>query len=125
MYRILCGSESLETHHDKVIQTIPSATYLEFRGEVKIKGKEFTSFEDISFEDGFLSAPFLQVYDDDIKKYFRNLVLHEALTRPGEGSACSCYTFFMDDLMKTPAGVHLLVRKRGYICKCWLTWQCR
>jgi hypothetical protein len=110
-YRILCGHSHGD--HDKNYQRVPSATYLEACG-VRIKGKEFTCFEDISFERGCLSIPFFCIHDTT-EKYLRNLVVHEELTY-GEstyGGSKFCarsYTTFMENLMKTSEDVDLLVK---------------
>jgi len=111
-YRILCGWENLDTPHLNPCPNRYSATDLEACG-VKIKGKEFTCLEDISFENGCLSVPFLQVYDET-EKYLRNLLVYEVLTRPRGRRQYSVdtYAFFMEGLMRTPEDVNLLV-KRG------------
>ena len=110
-YRILCGDS--HGRHDKRYQSVPSATYLEACG-VRIKGKEFTCFEDISFERGCLSIPFFCIHDTT-EKYLRNLVVHEELTYGdstyGESKFCArSYTTFMENLMKTTEDVDLLVK---------------
>ena len=105
-YRILCGDS--HGRHDKRYQSVPSATYLEACG-VRIKGKEFTCFEDISFERGCLWIPFLQIYVTT-KRYLHNLVVHEDLTY-GQSKCCArSYTKLMENLMKTTEDVDLLVK---------------
>ena len=105
-YRILCGGSHGD--HDKYYRSVPSATYLEACG-VRIKGKEFTCFEDISFEKGCLWIPFFRVYDMT-ERYLRNLVVHEDFTY-GQSRGCArSYTSFMRDLIKTTEDVDLLVK---------------
>jgi hypothetical protein len=106
-YRILCGHSHGD--HDKNYQRVPSATYLEACG-VRIKGKEFTCFEDISFERGCLWIPFLRIYDTT-ERYLRNLVVHEELTYSYSRCCARSYTIFMRDLMKTTEDVDLLVKE--------------
>jgi hypothetical protein len=106
IYRILSGHS--RGRHDKPHKSVPSATSLEACG-VRIKGKEFTCFEDISFERGCLWIPFFCIYDD-IERCLRNLVVHEDLTY-GQSRGCArSYTIFMRDLMKTTEDVDLLVK---------------
>ena len=106
-YHILCG----DSHgcHDDRYQRVPSATYLEACG-VRIKGKEFTCFEDhISFERGCLWIPFLRIYVTT-ERYLHNLVVHEELTY-GESKCCArSYTKLMENLMKTNEDIELLVK---------------
>jgi hypothetical protein len=105
-YRILCGDS--HGRHDKRFQSVPSATYLEACG-VRIKGKEFTCFEDISFERGCLSMAFFRIYDTT-ERYLSNLVVHEELTY-GQSKCCArSYTILMGNLMKTTEDVNLLVQ---------------
>ena len=110
IYRIMCGDSHGSHHYD--FQSVPSATYLEACG-VRIKGKEFTCFEDISFERGCLSIPFFRIYDTT-ERYLCNLVVHEQLTY-GQSKCCArSYTQLMENLVKTTEDVELLV-KRGVI----------
>jgi hypothetical protein len=105
-YRILCG----DSHggHDEDYQRVPSATYLEACG-VQIKGKDFACFEDISFERGCLSIPFLRIYDVTVR-YLHNLVVHEDFTY-GQSKCCArSYTNLMENLMKTTEDIDLLVK---------------
>jgi len=113
-YRMLCGSESLGATHVKSFPLRYSAIDLEACG-VTIKGKEFTCFEDISFDKGCLLVPFLQVYDET-ETFLRNLVVHESLTRPNgrQQYAARCYTSFMGGLMRTREDV-ILLEKSGVI----------
>jgi hypothetical protein len=105
-YRILCGDS--HGRHGKRYQSVPSATYLEACG-VRIKGKEFTCFEDISFERGCLWIPFFRIYDDT-ERYICNLVVHEELTY-GQSKCCArSYTTCMENFMKTIEDVELLVK---------------
>jgi hypothetical protein len=105
-YRILCGDS--HGRHNNRYQSVPSATYLEACG-VRIKGKEFTCFEDISFERGCLSIPFLRIYDVTVR-YLHNLVVHEDLTY-GQSKCCArSYTKLMGNLMKTTKDLDLLVK---------------
>ena len=105
-YHILCGGS--HGGYDNEYQSVPSATYLEACG-VHIKGKEFTCFEDISFERGCISIPFLCIYDTT-ERYLRNLVVHEQLTY-GQSKCCArSYTVFMENLMKSTEDVDLLVK---------------
>jgi len=105
-YRILCGGS--HGRHDKPYQSVPSTTYLKACG-VQIKGKEFTCFEDISFERGCLFIPFFCIYNET-ERYLRNLVVHEDLTYNSSRCCARSYTIFMRDLMKTTEDVDLLVK---------------
>ena len=105
-YRILCGDS--HGRRDENYQRIPSATYLEACG-VRIKGKDFTCFEDISFERGCLTIPFLRIYDETAR-YLRNLVVHEDLTYGASRGCARSYTSLMDNLMKTTEDIELLVK---------------
>jgi hypothetical protein len=105
-YRILCGDSP--GSHDKDYQRIPSATYLEACG-VRIKSKDFTCFEDISFERGCLSIPFLHIYDVTVR-YLHNLVVHENLTYGHSRGCARSYTNLMENLMKTTEDIDLLVK---------------
>lgn len=59
VYCILRGhTKRFQGSHFYYFQNVGSATYLEACG-VMIRGKEFTCFEDITFENGVLKVPFL------------------------------------------------------------------
>ena len=105
-YHILCGGS--HGYHNKAYQSVPSATYLEACG-VQIKGKEFTCFEDISFERGCLSIPFFHVYGST-ERYLCNLVVHEELTYGNSKYCARSYTIFMENLMKTTEDVDRLMK---------------
>jgi hypothetical protein len=128
-YSILCG----DSHggHDDRYHGIQSATYLEACG-VRIQGKEFTCFEDISFERGCLWIPFLRIYVTT-ERYLHNLVVHEELTY-GETKCCArSYTKLMENLMTTNEDIDLLVKwgvvdvhvgTRDIVLKMWKTIVC-
>lgn len=77
VYCILRGHKSIDSHF-YYFRNVPSATYLEACG-VTIPGKDFTCFEDISFENGVLKFPFLRILHGT-ENFLRNLIVHERLT---------------------------------------------
>jgi hypothetical protein len=105
-YRILSGHS--RGRRDVRYQIVPSATYLEACG-VRIRGKEFTCFEDISFERGCLWIPFFRIYDET-ERYLRNLVVHEELAFDRSKYSARSYMALMGNLMQTTEDINLLVK---------------
>ncbi|PKI53805.1 hypothetical protein CRG98_025811 [Punica granatum] len=82
-----------------------SATELRDLG-VRFNGAKKSKFYDITFENGLLDIPLIQI-DDAIEGRFRNLIAYEEHC-VGENKYVGDYMSFMDGLVNTPKDVELL-----------------
>uniref|UniRef100_A0A6I9QM46 UPF0481 protein At3g47200-like n=1 Tax=Elaeis guineensis var. tenera TaxID=51953 RepID=A0A6I9QM46_ELAGV len=94
--------------------TVPTTTELKEAG-VKIKVRKTPSFLDISFCNGVLEIPALEI-DDATNLIFANLIaLEQCCCR--HGMNVTHHALFVDDIINTPRDVELLHRK-GIIHRC-------
>ncbi|XP_078161964.1 UPF0481 protein At3g47200-like [Carex rostrata] len=104
--RSLSVSSSYSTRH-KSSTVIPSATELKQKG-LKFKPKSNAKhFLDISFEDGVLKIPSLEI-TDDTKRIFANLIAFEHSKYGKEHNPFTTYVAFLDNLLNTPNDVTIL-----------------
>uniref|UniRef100_A0A804IJX5 Uncharacterized protein n=1 Tax=Musa acuminata subsp. malaccensis TaxID=214687 RepID=A0A804IJX5_MUSAM len=92
-------------HTTSLLKWIPSATQLMEAG-VHFKKKEATNFLDITFQNGEMGIPLLQV-DDDTETFLRNLIAFEQCSK-NVSLHVTAYAALMDCIINTAADVALL-----------------
>ncbi|CAL9754624.1 unnamed protein product [Musa acuminata subsp. burmannicoides] len=103
-----------DNHPTPLLKWIPSATQLMEAG-VHFKKKEATNFLDITFQNGEMGIPLLQV-DDDTETFLRNLIAFEQCSK-NVSLHVTAYAALMDCIINTAADVALL-QQHGIILSC-------
>ncbi|KAK1279334.1 UPF0481 protein [Acorus gramineus] len=97
------------TSSTSVSEWIPTATELTEAGvKFKVK-KNTTSFLDVTFHDGLMEIPTLELYDSSESK-LRNLIAFEQCY-PNTKTHVTFYTLFMDFLVNSPQDILILQQK--------------
>ncbi|CAD5172751.1 unnamed protein product [Musa acuminata subsp. malaccensis] len=94
-----------DNHPTPLLKWIPSATQLMEAG-VHFRKKEATNFLDITFQNGKMEIPLLQV-DDDTETFLRNLIAFEQCSK-NVSLHVTAYAALMDCIINTAADVALL-----------------
>ncbi|WOK92998.1 UPF0481 protein [Canna indica] len=89
---------------------IPSATVLQKAGIQFKRKKAAKSLLEVTFEDGVMEIPFLQV-DDSTTSFFRNLIAFEQCYQTTR-TDITAYAAFMKCMINTPDDVRLLTLNR-------------
>ncbi|KMZ60152.1 hypothetical protein ZOSMA_5G00120 [Zostera marina] len=96
----------------RMLSTIPNATRLR-EYEIKFRMKKirgnYDTFLDVSFKDGIMEIPHLDIYDDTASKFRNLLALEQSCEK--YGSKLTRYMSFMDDLVDKDSDVVLLMKK--------------
>ncbi|KAJ3709230.1 hypothetical protein LUZ61_012935 [Rhynchospora tenuis] len=107
-FKVFSKTNNLVTESSEQIN-IPCITELHEAG-VKFRRKRSPrDMFDISFQDGIMEMPFLQI-DSNIKNYFLNMVAFEQSRPHGPERIMSSYLALMDSLINTEKDVAILVR---------------
>ncbi|KAK1319567.1 putative UPF0481 protein [Acorus calamus] len=88
---------------------IPTTTELEDAGVKFQVKKNATSFLDVTFHDGLMEIPTLELYDSS-ESILRNLIAFEQCY-PNTGCHVTSYTHFMDFLVNSPHDISILQQK--------------
>ncbi|XP_064958001.1 UPF0481 protein At3g47200-like [Musa acuminata AAA Group] len=104
-----------DNHPTPLLKWIPSATQLMEAGIHFRKKKEATNFLDITFQNGEMEIPLLQV-DDGTNILFRNLLVFEQCSK-NVSLHVPAYATLMDCIINTAADVALL-QQHGIILSC-------
>ncbi|CAL9083534.1 unnamed protein product [Musa textilis] len=99
-----------DNHPTPLLKWIPSATELMEGGVHFRKKEEATNFLDITFQNGEMEIPLLQV-DDDTNTLFRNLIAFEQCSK-NVSLHVTAYATLMDCIINTAADVALLQQRR-------------
>ncbi|URD94615.1 UPF0481 protein [Musa troglodytarum] len=104
----LLSEDDLEgtDHSTSLLKWIPSATQLMEAGVRFRKKEEATNFLDITFQNGEMEIPLLQI-DDDTNILFRNLIAFEQCSKDVSPHVAA-YATLMDCIINTAADVALL-----------------
>lgn len=110
-WNYLWNTEKYETPMEAKL--IPTATQLAEYG-VKFRRKDISgggNILDVSFEDGILEIPYVDI-DDDTSSRYRNLTALEQSCNREYGNKFTTYVCFMDDLIDTANDVALLTKSK-------------
>ncbi|THU71462.1 hypothetical protein C4D60_Mb04t01690 [Musa balbisiana] len=110
LHKLSCCSRDDQEETNRLLDWIPSATQLTEAGVHIRKKKEAKSFLDITFRDGKMEIPQLQV-DDATNTLLRNLIAFEQCCKKASPLVTS-YTALIDCIIDTAADVALLQQSK-------------